>query len=101
MTLCHRSMAAGSPGPTPLEVFDVFAASGRRAAAITHLGSVPAPNRALADIYVRRMFARRHEQQTLWLVPRVDDAHWSLERIRLRRAPCENTASSQLGDRES
>lgn len=50
--------------------FDVFASGERRSAAINYLGSICAPDESLGRIYAKKIFGRRQEHRSLWIVRR-------------------------------
>jgi ring-1,2-phenylacetyl-CoA epoxidase subunit PaaB len=58
-------------GATPLEPWEVFRQE-KDGAAMTHGGSVMAPDATLALHYAREMYSRRQESVHLWVVRRAD-----------------------------
>jgi len=76
-------------------VFDIFASADRRSAAITYLGSLEAPSEELGRIYAQRMFARRNEHRSLWLVRRSSELNEAVERISVAGHRSKTGASSR------
>jgi len=61
--------------------FDVFASGERRSAAIHYLGTICAPDEALGRIYAQKIFGRRQEHRSLWLVRRSASLTNSVDRL--------------------